>query len=170
MQSFGGTSQSVCDRSQGFPCSFLTRILISENASTLQVYKVQLYFNIVLGATEHARIPLGGRQGECQLEEVHGPRVFEHQGAYKDSQLQSSHGCLHPRRRTRGQSHPTAWLGSLTAGDLIPKHQSPPTAGVIIQDYVACKVMLILQHVVCLKSFALRLRKHFRRRQTIGIL
>jgi hypothetical protein len=39
-----------------------------------------------------------------------------------------------------------------------------------VRLYVACKVMLILQHVVCLESLALRLRKHFRRGQTIGNL
>ena len=30
---------------------------------------------VVFGVPEHARIPLGGREGELQLEEVHGPGV-----------------------------------------------------------------------------------------------
>lgn len=37
---------------------------------------------------------------------------------------------------------------NLTAGDLIPKRQSPPTCWRHVRDYVARKVMLILQHVV----------------------
>ena len=74
MRSFDGTSQFVSVKDPKvtrIPCSSYTFMHISEDDSP----PFSLLNIVVFGVPEHARIPLGGREGELQLEEVHGPGV-----------------------------------------------------------------------------------------------